>query len=50
MIWGFQIRPFCVFLLYVCYGEIFSLLFFVITDGSHRNGALVYWCQSLSGR
>ena len=38
---GFQIHRFPVFLLYVCHGEISCLLFFVITDGGHRNGAPV---------
>lgn len=47
---GFQIHLFPVFVLYVCRSEISSLLFFVITDGGHRNGAPVSSCQSLSGR
>lgn len=38
---GFPTYPFQVCPLCVCHGEISSSLFFVITGGSHRNGAPV---------
>lgn len=38
---GFLTYPFQVCPLCVCHGEISSSLFFIITGGSHRNGAPV---------